>query len=166
MLVGLRLGLAVGLAVALWPSFSFAAAAPPCQGTKHSARVEKALADALSSPDDDVAKAYVAFVDGLGSPDVLAAAGRIPAPFASRPRDYYLRPLANRWLRVVYSGQGYRIHDKSPTDPRTCVDEFLLGIAAPLPSKWSSEYRYFLVTAQVDNLRRGPALVGLRRVEL
>ena len=63
-------------------------------------------------------QACLAFIDSLGPLDALEHVGRLPAAFAGRPRDYYLRPRENGWLRVVYGGVGSRIHDKSPTDPR------------------------------------------------
>lgn len=138
---------------------------PPCRGDQHRARVNAALAGALANPADDLAVAYGAFVDGLGSLDGVSATGRLPAGFAGRARDFYLRPRENGWVRVVYSGSNYRIHDKSPTDPETCVDEFLLIIATPLYGKWGSEFRYFVVTAQVDNRRAGPAPVVLHHLE-
>ncbi len=137
---------------------------PPCRGSKQVGRVEQALGQALASSDDDLGEAYSAFVDGLGSLEAGVALGRIPAAFAVRPRDFYLRPRENGWVRIIYSGASYRLHDKSPSDAETCVDEFLVIIAAPLYGKWGSERRYFFATAQIDNRKAGPSPVMLRHL--
>ena len=152
----------LALVIALLPASAFPSKPPPCRGAQHIPLIEKAVQKALNEADGAVRQAYVAFIDSLGPLDALEHVGRLPAAFAGRPRDYYLRPRENGWLRVVYGGAGSRIHDKSPTDPQTCTDEFLVVFAVPVASKWSVEVRYFLVTAEVDNRRSGPGEVVLQ----
>lgn len=152
----------LAFAIALLPASAFPSKPPPCRGPQHIPLIEKAVQKALADAEGQVRQAYLAFIDSLGPLDALEHVGRLPAAFAGRPRDYYLRPRENGWLRVVYGGVGSRIHDKSPTDPTTCTDEFLVVFAVPVASKWSVEVRYFLVTAEVDNRRSGPGEVVLQ----
>jgi hypothetical protein len=148
---------ALGLAAA---GVANAGDVPACHQDKNLPLATKSFETAIADVATPVRKAYELFLtqhqpeieNRYSSVADAAGASQIP-----QRMDWYRKPVANHWVRVIPLGTSRGTEGTSKADAATtCDDEYLVLVAPPVETKWGGQHLLFEVRVVVKNGAKGP----------